>query len=66
MVLVASMVSQVVAAAAYNLTFQIGFATTQLCESIAIALQTLIAREMSQADRARKQGGDIERTRSNL
>ena len=38
--------TQVVGAAAYNLTFQIGFATTQLCEAIAIALQSLIAREL--------------------
>lgn len=36
-----------VAAAAYNLTFQIGFATTQLCEALAIACQTLIARELN-------------------
>lgn len=36
----------VVGAAAYNLTFQVGFATTQLCESIAIAVQSLIAREL--------------------
>lgn len=35
-----------VGAAAYNLTFQVGFATTQLCEAIAIALQSLIAREL--------------------
>lgn len=38
--------TQVVGAAAYNLTFQVGFATTQLCEAIAIALQSLIAREL--------------------
>jgi len=36
-----------VAAAAYNLTFQLGFATTQICESIAIAVQTLMARELA-------------------
>lgn len=36
-----------VAAAAYNLTFQLGFATTQICESVAVAVQTLLAREMS-------------------
>jgi putative MATE family efflux protein len=35
-----------VAAAAYNLTFQLGFAVTQICESIAIAVQTLLARKM--------------------
>lgn len=34
-----------VAAAAYNLTFQLGFATTQICESVAVAVQTLLARE---------------------
>jgi Na+-driven multidrug efflux pump len=36
-----------VAAAAYNLTFQIGFATTQICESVAVAVQTLLAREIA-------------------
>jgi putative MATE family efflux protein len=36
-----------VVAAAYNLTFQLGFATTQICESVAVAVQTLLAREMS-------------------
>ena len=32
-----------VAAAAYNLTFQLGFATTQICEAVAVAVQTLLA-----------------------
>lgn len=36
-----------VAAAAYNLTFQLGFATTQICEAVAVAVQTLLAREIS-------------------
>ena len=36
-----------VSAAAYNLTFQLGFATTQICESVAVAVQTLLAREIS-------------------
>ena len=36
-----------VAAAAYNLTFQLGFATTQICESVAVAVQTLLAREIA-------------------
>ena len=36
-----------VAAAAYNLTFQLGFATTQICESCAVAVQTLLARELA-------------------
>jgi len=36
-----------IAAAAYNLTFQLGFATTQICESVAIAVQTLLAREIA-------------------
>ncbi len=36
-----------VAAAAYNLTFQLGFATTQICESVAVAVQTLLAREVA-------------------
>lgn len=35
-----------VAAAAYNLTFQLGFATTQICEAVAVAVQTLLAREL--------------------
>jgi len=35
------------AAAAYNLTFQLGFATTQICESVAVAVQTLLAREIA-------------------
>ena len=32
--------------AAYSLTFNLGFATSQLCESISIAAQALIARDM--------------------
>jgi len=36
-----------VAAAAYNLTFQLGFATTQICEAVAVAVQTLLARELA-------------------
>lgn len=40
-----------VAAAAYNLTFQLGFATTQICESVAVAVQTLLAREMADESR---------------
>jgi putative MATE family efflux protein len=36
-----------VAAAAYNMTFQLGFATTQICEAVAVAVQTLLARELS-------------------
>ena len=40
-----------VAAAAYNLTFQLGFATTQICESVAVAVQTLLAREIAGADK---------------
>ena len=36
-----------VASAAYNLTFQLGFATTQICEAVAVAVQTLLAREMA-------------------
>jgi len=35
-------------AAAYNLTFQLGFATTQICEAVAVAVQTLMAREMAE------------------
>jgi Na+-driven multidrug efflux pump len=44
-----------VSAAAYTLTFQLGFATTQICESVAVAVQTLLAREIS--------GGDGENSR---
>ena len=36
-----------VAAAAYNLTFQLGFATTQICEAVAVSVQTLLAREIA-------------------
>jgi putative MATE family efflux protein len=36
-----------VGAAAYNLTFQLGFATTQICEAVAVAVQTLLARELA-------------------
>jgi putative MATE family efflux protein len=36
-----------VSAAAYNLTFQLGFATTQICEAVAVSVQTLLAREMA-------------------
>lgn len=32
--------------AAYSLTFNLGFATSQLCESISIATQSLLARDM--------------------
>jgi hypothetical protein len=32
-----------VEAAAYSMTFQLGFATTQVCEAIAVAVQTLLA-----------------------
>lgn len=32
--------------AAYSLTFNLGFATSQLCESISVATQALIARDM--------------------
>jgi putative MATE family efflux protein len=39
-----------VAAAAYNLTFQLGFATTQICEAVAVAVQTLLARELADTD----------------
>jgi Na+-driven multidrug efflux pump len=37
-----------VASAAHNLCFQLGVVTTQLCESVAIATQTLLARELAQ------------------
>ncbi|GMI31530.1 hypothetical protein TeGR_g9984 [Tetraparma gracilis] len=41
-----------VAAAAYNLTFQLGFATTQVCESVAVAVQTLLARDFGRSPSA--------------
>ena len=43
-----------VSAAAYNLTFQLGFATTQICESVAVAVQTLLARELADESRSTK------------
>ena len=39
-----------VAMAAYNLTFQLGFATTQICEAVAVAVQTLLARELADTE----------------
>ncbi|KAL3924502.1 MAG: hypothetical protein SGPRY_003896 [Prymnesium sp.] len=36
--------------AAHNLCFQLGVATTQLCESLGIATQTLLARELSRKE----------------
>lgn len=41
-----------IAAAAYNLTFQLGFATTQICEAVAVAVQTLLAREIATDDQS--------------
>ena len=38
-----------VASAAHNLCFQLGVATTQICEALAIAMQTLLARELGRA-----------------
>lgn len=61
-----------VGAAAYNLTFQVGFATTQLCEAIAIALQSLIARELgllkcsTTTKGERDDGAAARQTRGNL
>jgi putative MATE family efflux protein len=39
-----------VSAAAYNLTFQLGFATTQICEAVAVAVQTMLARELADTE----------------
>jgi Na+-driven multidrug efflux pump len=39
-----------VAAAAYSITFQIGTATTQICEAFAVAAQSLLARELEGSD----------------
>ena len=49
-----------VASAAHNLCFQLGVATTQLCESIAIATQTLLARELSLATKPPPAEGELE------
>jgi len=49
-----------VAAAAYNLTFQLGFATTQICESVAVAVQTLLAREIASGSSIANAGDDDE------
>eukprot|EP00962_Isochrysis_galbana_P040006 scaffold14464_cov108-Isochrysis_galbana.AAC.2 len=35
-------------AAAYALTFQLGVATTQLCEAVSLAMQALLSRELNQ------------------
>jgi putative MATE family efflux protein len=43
-----------VSAAAYNVVFQLGTATTQICESFAVAAQSLLARELQSADGQRK------------
>jgi len=40
----------VAAAAAYNVCFQLGTATTQICESISVAAQSLLARELAGRD----------------
>jgi Na+-driven multidrug efflux pump len=50
-----------IAAAAYNLTFQLGFATTQICESVAVAVQTLLAREIAGGKGASSTGSESER-----
>ena len=38
-------------AVAYNIMFQVGFATTQICEAVAVAVQTLLAREIADTSR---------------
>jgi putative MATE family efflux protein len=43
-----------VSMAAYALTFNLGFATTQLCESVSIAAQALLAREFPFQTRQKK------------
>jgi Na+-driven multidrug efflux pump len=45
------------ASAAHNLCFQLGVATTQLCESVAIATQTLLARELAATQPLPTKGG---------
>lgn len=45
-----------VSMAAYSLTFNLGFATSQLCESISIATQVLLAREVPFKTPLQKQG----------
>jgi Na+-driven multidrug efflux pump len=50
-----------VAAAAHNLMFNLGVATTQVCESVAVATQTLLAREMGGLNAALSSGSDAQR-----
>ena len=52
-----------VAAAAHNLMFNLGVATTQVCESVAVATQTLLAREMGGLNAAlsSEEGSDAQR-----
>lgn len=40
-----------VAASAYNITFQLGFAITLLCESVTVATQSLLSREIGNKSR---------------
>lgn len=41
-----------VPAAAYALTFQLGVVTTQLCEAVSLAMQSLLSRELTRLQRA--------------
>jgi Na+-driven multidrug efflux pump len=41
-----------VPAAAYALTFQLGVVTTQLCEAVSLAMQSLLSRELTRTQRA--------------
>jgi Na+-driven multidrug efflux pump len=47
-----------VVAAAYALTFQLGVVTTQLCEAVSLAMQSLLSRELTRVQRALEVPGD--------
>lgn len=49
-------------AAAYALTFQLGVATTQLCEAVSLALLSLVSRELTRLERAVEGGLTAART----
>jgi putative MATE family efflux protein len=47
-----------VPAAAYALTFQLGVVTTQLCEAVSLAMQSLLSRELTRTERALALGAE--------
>ncbi|GMH57695.1 hypothetical protein TL16_g08148 [Triparma laevis f. inornata] len=44
----------VIESAGYNLTFQLGFAVTQVCEGVGIAVQTMLASDLTNKKRVKK------------